>query len=85
MRAGVPSLLLALGAAMSLVYLVLNPPSKAFIAGGQIAGTQIVGEGFPKRLIDPLGREHRLVAPPRRSWPATRCSPGWCRPHGSSG
>jgi len=66
MRAGTPSLALALGAAMSLFYLVLNPPSEAFVAGGQLGGTQVTGEGFPKRLIDPLGREHQLAAPPRR-------------------
>jgi len=65
-RAGAPSLLLALAAALSFVYLVLNPPSGAFVAGGEVAGTQVIGDGFPKRLIDPLGRAHRLAAPPRR-------------------
>ncbi len=66
MVTGAPSLLLALGAALSFFYLLLNPPSAAFVAGGALDGTRIVGEGFPKRLIDPLGREHLLQAPPQR-------------------
>ncbi len=66
MSARVPALVLALSAAVSLFFVLLNPPSEAFIAGGQVGGTQVIGDGFPKRLIDPLGRGHQLLAPPRR-------------------
>jgi iron complex transport system substrate-binding protein len=66
MAAGTPSLLLAIGAALSFIYVLLHPPNAAFVAGGKLGGTQVVGDGFPKRLIDPLGREHLLEAPPRR-------------------
>jgi iron complex transport system substrate-binding protein len=58
--------MLAIGAALSLLYVLMNPPSAAVVAGSDLKGTQVVGDGFPKRLIDPLGREHLLETPPRR-------------------
>lgn len=60
------SLLLTLGAGLGLAHVLLHPPSAALVAGGALAGTRVLGEGFPKRLLDPLGREHPLEAPPRR-------------------
>lgn len=66
MSRGAPSLVLALCVTLSLLYALLHPPSEAFFAGGALGGTQVIGETFPKRLIDPLGRDHLLQQPPRR-------------------
>ncbi|MBK1732983.1 ABC transporter substrate-binding protein [Thiococcus pfennigii] len=63
---GAWALALVSAAALVLVLTLLDPPSDAFVAGGDLGGTQVVGEGFPKRLIDPLGRAHTLTAPPTR-------------------
>lgn len=60
------TLLLALAAPIVFAVVLLDPPSAALIAGGSIGGTRVIGEQFPKRLIDPLGREHRLAIPPQR-------------------
>lgn len=59
-------LLLGLLALLSFAVALLSPPSGAFIAGAMLRGTEIVGEAFPKRLIDPLGRELEIAVPPRR-------------------
>lgn len=66
MRPGAAVLVLTLAAAASLVLALLRPPSAELAAGGALAGTRVAEPGFPKRLVDPLGREHRLEAPPRR-------------------
>ncbi|AGA91510.1 ABC-type Fe3+-hydroxamate transport system, periplasmic component [Thioflavicoccus mobilis 8321] len=63
---GVWALALISAAALVLVLILLDPPSDAFVAGGDLGGTQVIGEGFPKRLIDPLGHAHTLAAPPTR-------------------
>lgn len=57
---------LASVALFSLLVALHHPPTAALIGHGGMAGTRIIGEGFPKRLIDPLGRAHLLPSPPRR-------------------
>lgn len=52
--------------ALSLLYVLLHPPSAAFAAGGELGGTRVLGDDYPKRLVDPLGREHLLAAAPPR-------------------
>ena len=41
-------------------------PDARFVLEVPLLQTRIVGEEFPKRLIDPIGRELLLPAPPRR-------------------
>lgn len=65
-RASVSAWLLALLALLAVALWAYLPPNAVFVAGGGLGGTQVIGAGFPKRLIDPAGREHLLEAPPRR-------------------
>ena len=41
-------------------------PDARFVVAAPLLTTRIVGDEFPKRLIDPIGRERLLSAPPRR-------------------
>lgn len=66
MNLGTSALLLTFAAALSLTLVLLNPPSLQLVAGGRLGGTEVIGTAFPKRLIDPIGREHVLDAPPQR-------------------
>jgi len=60
-----PGLALLLALAAAALWLRWQPDAR-FVVGAPLLQTRIVGEAFPKRLIDPIGRELLLPAPPRR-------------------
>ena len=41
-------------------------PDARFVVDAPLVETRIEGDDFPKRLVDPIGRERVLAAPPRR-------------------
>jgi iron complex transport system substrate-binding protein len=57
--------LAALALAAAAIWLT-RPPDARFLVGAPLVHTQIIGQAFPKRLIDPIGRETVLARPPRR-------------------
>lgn len=57
------ALLLALAAVAAWVWW---QPDARFVVASSLFTTRIEGDDFPKRLIDPIGRELVLAEPPRR-------------------
>ncbi|VFM98053.1 MAG: iron complex transport system substrate-binding protein [Candidatus Kentron sp. G] len=60
------ALLFILALGLLIPALILYPPNPQFAVGGALEDTRVIGEDFPKRLIDPLGDRHWLTKPPRR-------------------
>jgi iron complex transport system substrate-binding protein len=57
--------LAALTLAAAAIWLI-RPPDARFLVGAPLMRTQVIGDVFPKHLIDPIGRETVLGQPPRR-------------------